>query len=354
MNLSGKDAHPTIVDVAERAGVSRATASRAIANYGAVGAATRERVQRAAEELGYVPNEIARAMRAGNTRTLGLITTEIGLSFFDLAVRGVIDSARRHGYQVLLANTYEDLVAEKESVRLMLEKRVDGFILVPSNVQDLDHLSPANLKGKPVTLLDRKLAALSMPSITADNTRGVLDAMGHFQTLGHEHIAFAVTSAAIQGDTARRPPHMVSTIDERVNAYFDFMNRANFAVDDRWVRYCGPTEAAARSAVYSILTAANPPTALLASNSNVALAAIFVAKELGLTVGRDLSLIGFDDAPWTTATTPSLTVVDLAVEEMADLAVTNLIAQIEAPQAAHQSTVLFTRLLNRDSVADLR
>ena len=354
MAISGKDAHPTVTDVAEQAGVSRATASRVLGKYGVVNGETRDRVQRAADKLGYVPNELARAMRAGNTRILGLIITEIGLSFFDLAVRGVIDSARRHGYQVLVANTYEDLVAEQESVRLMLEKRVDGFILVPSNVLDLSHLAATHLKGKPVTLLDRKLAGLPMPSITADNTRGVHDALNYFRERGHERIGLAVTSAAIQGDTSHRPPHLISTVDDRVNAYFDYLATADLEVDDRWVRYCGADEASTRAAVRSILTAPNPPTALLASNSNMALAAVFVAKDLGLVIGRDISLIGFDDAPWTTVTTPSLTVIVLAVEEMADLAVTNLIAQIESPQAPHQSVILSTRLLERESVADLR
>ena len=178
--------------------------------------------------------------------------------------------------------------------------------------------------------------------------------MKHFHERGHERIGLAVTSAAIHGDTGSRPPHLISTINDRVNAYFDFMVAADLDRDDTWVRYCGPDETSARSAVRSILSAPNPPTALLASNSNMALAAIFVAKELGLVVGRDISLIGFDDAPWTTVTTPSLTVVVLAVEEMADIAVTNLIAQIESPQASHQSTTLFTQLLERESVADLR
>lgn len=354
MERLGNDAHPTISDVARHAGVSRATASRAMGGYGVVGSDTLERVQHSARFLGYVPNELARAMRAGSTRTLGLVIAEIGLSVFDLAARVVIDSARRQGYQVLVANTNEDTAAEKDSVRLLLEKRVDGFILVPSGVNDLDYLSERNLKGKPVTLLDRRLDSLSLPSITADNRRGAREAIDHFCELGHVRIAMIVVTSNIRGETGERPDGLVSTIHDRVDAFYSSMADHHLPVAPDWVRYCGDDQESARLAIHHILDSAEPPTAILASNSSMALAVMRVAKERGLVIGRDLSLIGFDEAPWATATTPALTVVDLPIAEMADAAVDNLIAQIARPHSTQKSVMLSPALVIRESVADLR
>jgi LacI family transcriptional regulator len=353
MTQPGKDAHPTISDVARRAGVSRATASRALGKYGAINPETLERVEVAAKELGYVANELARAMRAGTTRTIGLIVAEIGLSFFDVAVRAVVDAARARGYQVLLANTNEDLIAEREAVRLMLEKRVDGIILVPSNPLDTRHIASGELRGKPITLLDRSLDGVDAPSITGENRDGARAALAHLRQLGHTKIGLVVTTSNIRGQTGERPSGLVSTIEDRVEGYFQFMTAEKLEVDPRWVRYCGVDEASAHAAVRSVLDSPSPPSALLASNSSMALAVVHIAKERGLVIGRDLSLVGFDDAPWATALTPSLTVVDLPIEEMAKFAVDNLIAQIDWPQSPHKSVALGTDLIIRDSVADL-
>ncbi|QWT24237.1 LacI family transcriptional regulator [Subtercola sp. PAMC28395] len=353
MKQSGNEAHPTISDVARHAGVSRATTSRALSNYGVVNSETRAKVLRSAEELGYVPNVLARSMRAGSTQTLGLIIAEVGLSVFDLAMRSVIESASLQGYQVLVTNTNEDLVAERASIRVMLEKQVDGLIVVPSAVVDLEFLSKSDLKGKPVTLLDRSLETLGIPSVTADNNRGARDAVEHMHSLGHTKIGLIVVTANLEGETGERPRGLISTIHDRVEGYYAEMTESGLRVDPDWVRYCGDAGDAATTAVCAILDSPEPPTALLASNGNMSLAVLRVAKERGLVIGRDLSLVGFDDAPWATVLTPSLTVVDLPIEEMAKAAVDNLIAQIADPSTEQTSVTLPTRLLVRHSVDDL-
>jgi LacI family transcriptional regulator len=362
MKQSGNEAPLTIRDVALHAGVSRATASRALSDYGVVNSETRENVRRSAELLGYVPNVLARSMRAGKTQTLGLIITEVGLSVFDLAMRAVIEAAHRKGYQVLVANTNEDLTAERDSMRVMLEKQVDGVILVPSSVDDLRFLGPAALKGKPVTLLDRTLESLDIPSVTADNRQGARDALGHLIENGHSRIGFVVVTANIYGETAERPDGLVSTLHDRVEGYLEGMAEAGLAVQHGWLRFAADGGESARQAVRTILDSAEPPIALLASNANVSLAILSVAKERGLIVGTDVSVIGFDDAPWAPVVTPGLTVVDLPIEAMAEAAVANLVAQIsvgESREAAatgdleRESTILPMRLIVRGSVADI-
>lgn len=353
MKQSGNEAPLTIRDVAMHAGVSRATASRALSDYGVVNSETRDKVRLSAELLGYVPNVLARSMRAGKTQTIGLIITEVGLSVFDLAMRAVIEAAHLKGYQVLVANTNEDLTAERDSVRVMLEKQVDGVILVPSAVDDLRFISPDSLKGKPMTLLDRTLESLDIPSISADNRQGARDALDHFLENGHTRIGLVVVTANIHGETAVRPDGLVSTLHDRTEGYQEGMAAAGLPVHDGWVWFAADGGESARQAVRNILDSADSPTAILGSNANVSLAMLSVAKERGLRVGVDISLIGFDDAPWATVVTPGLSVVDLPIEAMAVAAVENLVAQITAsdmPTTAAGSVVLPMHLIVRGSV----
>lgn len=350
MTSSGNDAQPTINDVAERAGVSRATASRALADYGVVNSETRARVLDAAVELGYVANVVARSMRAGSTKTIGLIITQVGLSVFDLAMRVVIDIAHTRGYQVLVANTNEDLMAERDAVRVMLEKQVDGLILVPSAVDDLRFLEPGALKGKPIILLDRSLAAPGLPSVTGDNRQGSRDAVAHLRLHGHERIGMIISTANIRGVTSVRPAGLVSTLDDRVEGYLEELRAAGVEPHAEWTRYAGDSDALAVGAARAILTSANRPSALIASNANVALAILRIAQELGLAVGSDISVIGFDDSPWAPVLTPGLTVVDLPIEDMAKAALESLIAQI-TDHTPGITSVFPMRLIPRGSVA---
>ena len=350
MTSSGNDAHPTINDVAERAGVSRATASRALADYGVVNSETRARVLEAASELGYVANVVARSMRAGSTKTIGLIITQVGLSVFDLAVRVVIDIAHTRGYQVLVANTNEDLVAERDAVRVMLEKQVDGLILVPSAVEDLRFLEPSALKSKPIILLDRSLPSPGMPSVTGDNRQGSRDAVAHLLEHGHERIGLIVSTANIRGVTSDRPPGLVSTLDDRVEGYLEELRSAGIEPRAEWTRYAGDSDALAADAAREVLTTTDRPSALIASNANVALAILRVAQELDLGVGPDISVIGFDDSPWAPVLTPGLTVVDLPIEDMARAALESLIEQITA-RTPGRTAVFPMRLIPRASVA---
>ena len=338
MKHSGTEAPPTIMDVAVHAGVSRATASRALSGYGVVNAATRDRVRAAAEQLGYVPNVLARSMRAGKTQTIGLIITEVGLSVFDLAMRAVIEAAHSKGYQVLVANTNEDSTAERESVRVMLEKQVDGLILVPSSVSDLDFISPPALRGKPIVLLDRNIQSLNIPSVSADNRTGLQDALAHLLKNGHSKIGLVVVTAHVQGETTARPEQLVSTLHDRTEGYLEGMAAAGLKVHDQWVWFAEDGGESARRAARNLLDCDDPPTAIIGSNANVSLALLSVAKERALVVGRDISLIGFDDAPWASVLTPGLSVIDLPIEQMAKAAVDNLIAQIAATDTPAPAT----------------
>jgi Bacterial regulatory proteins, lacI family/Periplasmic binding protein domain len=168
-----KSSAPTIIDVAELAGVSRATASRAMGNYGRIAAATVEQVRKAAAELGYRPNEVARAMRQGRTKTIGLvIIADFTNAFFDRATKAIVDAAKARGYQVLITNTDEDIAAERQAIETLVDKQVDGLIVVPSTAAVHDHLATIQKSGKPLVLLDRRVDGIIATSITTDDLTG--------------------------------------------------------------------------------------------------------------------------------------------------------------------------------------
>src|SRR4051794_3427703 len=146
---------PTIPDVARRAGVSTATAARALGGYGAVSESAREAVLAAAEELGYQRNDLARAMITGRTNTIGLVIADIENPFFARAARGVSDAARVAGYEVILTNTDEDAAVERSNVQLLQAKRVDGLLVAPTSA-DGTHLAGVAQGGCPVVLFDRR------------------------------------------------------------------------------------------------------------------------------------------------------------------------------------------------------
>lgn len=346
---------PTIADVAERAGVSLATASRALSNYGRVSAATVERVRQAAQDLGYRPNELARAMRVGTTRTIGLvIIADFTNAFFDRATKAIVDAARARDYQVLITNTDEDVDVERQAVSTLVDKRVDGLIVVPSLTEDHDHLTPEQLGGRPVVLIDRHPDDVEATSVTTDDRAGtrlaVLDAID----LGHRVLGFLISAVGVVGHTTREPDRMISTVRERVDGFRDAVTERGIPFDDQLWIYCEDEPSASEAAVAAMLDAPHSPSIIVTSNNDMALAVLKIAGSRGLRIGSDLSLVTVDDSQWAAAMVPGITVVGRPVEELGAIAVNRLVDEIEAPGHPAEAIVLPTTLIRRGSVADLR
>src|SRR5215203_1045087 len=139
----------TLQDVAREAGVSKATAARVLGSYGTASPGVKEKVLTAARELGYQPNELARSMTTGRSRTIGVIVGDIENPYFGQAVRGISEVARAAGFDVILANSGEDLEKERAAVRVLLGKRVDGLIITPALITEAQHLEKVQQSGRP-------------------------------------------------------------------------------------------------------------------------------------------------------------------------------------------------------------
>jgi LacI family transcriptional regulator len=351
---TSKSGLPTIVDVAEAAGVSRATASRALSNYGRINADTKQAVIQAAAKLGYRPNAVAQAMRRGSTKTIGLvIVADFTNAFFDRATKAIIDSARLHDYQVLVSHTDEEITAERAAVDTLLDKQVDGLIVVPSTVAVHDHLSPSHLNGRPVILIDRRLDGVRLTSVTTNDFLGCDSAVRHAFSLGHKRFAFLIAAPNLKGFSADRPSMLISSVEDRVNGFQNATIDLGSKVKSQWI-FCEDRPAVSEAAVMALLDSPKPPSVILTSNNDMALAVLKVAGNRKLAMGKDISLITVDDSIWAEASVPGLTVVARPVEELGAIAVTKLLAEIQSGTKPGEKIILPTELISRGSVANLK
>ena len=349
-----KSSAPTIIDVAERAGVSRATASRAMGGYGRIADSTIQQVRKAAAELGYRPNELARAMRRGHTKTIGLvIIADFTNAFFDRATKAIVDAAKSRGYQVLITNTDEDISAERQAIETLVDKQVDGLIVVPSTSAVHDHLASLKTMGKPLVLIDRRVEGIVATSITTDDFSGAEAAARHAFALGHRRFGFLIASAGNYGHSTDRPAVMISSVEDRVNGFLSACADLGVKPKQQTWMFCEDNHKDPEVAVAKLLDQPKPPTIIFCSNNDMALALLKTAGNRKLGIGSDISLITVDDSQWAAAMAPGLTVVARPVEDLGAIAVEKLLAEIDSPGQTREQIVLPTELITRGSVANL-
>lgn len=352
MTQASNEKAARLIDVAKRAKVSRATAARALGGYGLVTEATRERVMAAAAELNYRVNELARSMRSGRSLTIGVVVADISNSFFNSAIRAIIETASKAGYQILVLNTDDDIERERNAVRVLIEKRVDGLIVVPASQNETEHLVVQSEPEVPVVLLDRRVMSSEIDFVITDDRSAAGAAIRHFVAAGHTRIGLLVATASIEKYSVTMPDEVVDTVLDRVQGATEALAELGLVAEPGWSRYCHSSVETAHRATFEILSSSEPPTAILATNEEMALGALAAAEELGLQIGEDLSLIAFDDAPWAVVFRPPLSVVRRPVAKLGATAVELLLKKIE-DASYRNSRILDTELVVRRSVAML-
>lgn len=327
---------PNIRDVAKLAGVAPITASRAINNLGCVSKETLERVKAAADELGYVPNCIARSLRSRRTNTIGLILTDITNPFWTTVARGVEDVASDSGYNVIFCNTDESETKQREQVRVLLQKRVDGFLLVParSASEDIIFIQRQNV---PVVVLDRKVP-VDVDIVRADSEDGAYQLIKHLVELGHRRIA------ALGG------PKGLSVVSDRISGYRRALMEAGIDIDDSLIFYGEFKRTAGYDMARQALAVYPRPTALFAINNFIAIGALNALYDIGFRVPEDIAVVGFDDLPESLTVNPFLTAAVQPAYDMGRRAAELLLARLSDPKdRVYQEIVLPTTLAVRRS-----
>lgn len=324
----------TIREVAQAANVSQATAARALGQYGYVSDDARERVERAATKLGYVPNSVARALASGATKAVGLVVGDIENPFFAAAARGLTDQVEAHGHSVLLANSDEDLGREKIAVETLLARQVDGLVVVPSSEALEQHLDGA-AKAGPLVLLDREVDGLGVDSVTADNVGGARAATEHLIGHGHTRIGFVSDSLEISSSSLR------------LQGYREALEASGIDFDASLVSIGGPTADEGYRASLELLEREQHLSALFTANNFMTLGAMHALRSLDLSIPDAVALVGFDDLEWTTLVDPPVTVISQPAAEIGREAARLLIARLEGADGPPQRVRIDTELIIR-------
>jgi LacI family transcriptional regulator len=327
----------TINDVARRAGVSTMTVSRVINNSGYVSLQTRERVERAIAELGYVPNALAASLHFKQSKTIALVLTDITNPFFTTVARGVEDIASEQGYSVMFCNTDESQTEETRYVNVLLQNQIGGVLLVPASGAEIS-VSLLQERGTPVVVLDRRLSKVCVDTVRCDSEHGAYELIKHLLELGHHNIAVLCG------------PQTVSTTIERVAGSYRALADGGLDASAAQVYYDQFTQESGYRMAQQALATRPRPTALFATNNFIAIGAFKALREVGLRVPADISVVAFDDLPLALVIDPFLTVASQPAYEMGQKAAELLLARLADKRPSEpQEIVLPTQMIIRRS-----
>ena len=325
---------PTIYDIAKLAGVSTATVSKVFNQTGNISEATRSKVMRISRELNYKPSMVASALAGKNTFSLGLLIPDLVNPFFAELARHVEDRAHEQGYNLIICNTDNDLNKETQYIQLLRQKSVDG-ILVATGVRDDDALKELINQQMPVALVAREMSVLAASTVLVDDFAGGYSAASYLLELGHRRIGVVAESLTVSSSKARVKGYRLALEEAGLTYEEGLLAVSDFSVE-------GGKAAAAK-----LLEEA--PTAIFACNDVLAIGAMQAAKEVGLSIPGDLSIVGFDNTILATITDPPMTTIAQPIRAMGHQVVDLIIREIQEDQVVKQRVVLLPQLIKRGS-----
>lgn len=286
----------TITDVAKKAGVSATTVSHVVNKTRFVEKETKKRVLSAIKELDYHPNIIAKSLQTGKTFTIGLIVSDITNPYFPELVRGVELEAIRKGYDIFLCNTDYNLKRTSSLVNRLIEKKMDGAIIMTLET-DSSLVSYLSSKKIPMVLLDWGIVDYFISNIKENYNKGIEEAIKYLIKMGHKNIAF------ISG------PLRFKTLKNRKEAIISTMRKFNGNINESLIIEGDLKVSSGEDAADEILNLSDLPTAIISSNDLIAVGVIRKLKERGLKIPEDISVIGFNDIMLASFVEPQLSTI---------------------------------------------
>jgi LacI family transcriptional regulator len=331
-----------IRDLAEILGLSITTVSRVLNNKTVkyrISEATRQRVLNAAKEYNYLPNKLARGLKLEKTDTLGLIIPDISNPFFADIAQSIERQSRAKGYSLILCDSGDDISVEKNLIYLLLSHKVDGIIIAPVGT-NYESIVQVYKSGTPLVVVDRCSPDAGLPYITSDNYQGGYDAVNYLISMGHTNIA------CIQG-IPESPPNI-----DRVRGFKDALKANNLPVDESIIVGDDYTRENGYLQTRFLFSMENPPTAIFALSNMISLGVIKATGEMGLKIPDNISLISFDEQPYSAFLGTPMSTVEQKKSEMGQLAVDVLLKYISNEDYRNKAVhiTLKTNLIIRDSV----
>ena len=341
MGRQNSSPRTTIVDVAEKAGVSLGTVSRVINKDVHVAPDTRQRVQAVMSEMGYVANRQAQSLKSSKTNVIGMLVPDLGTGYIGEIMRGIDAELALSHLDLMLFTTHRTAIKEASYVANLVQGMVDGLLLVlPRN--PADYTGTLARRSFPFVLIDHQGTGEPIPAVGATNWQGAYNATEYLLKIGHLRIGF-ISGAMDLG----------AAID-RLEGYKAAL-RAHHMIEEPQLIYSGtffqPDGYAGASA---LLDLDNPPTAIFASNDVMAMGAMDAVRSRGLRVPEDISILGFDDIPQAELVRPALTTVRQPLEQMGRVATQMLLDMLKNPEKKVNRLELPTELIVRSSTQPLR
>jgi LacI family transcriptional regulator len=327
----------TLADVAEVAGVSASTASRALSGRGELSPETRAAVIEIARELHFEPSHLARSLRTRTTHTVGFVVPDVSSPFYASALKGAQGALEEAGYRVLLMDSEQAADSEVEALRTLLSHRVDGLLVSTVGIERERFDGLVTRRGTPCVFFDSVLAGRGAGSVLLDNRPGIGLLVNHLVEHGHSRIGLLVGSLRETSGTERR-----DAFHEAMHGHGLGVRRDHVA-GGRW----SPDEGLA--ATRAILASRRPPTALVSSSVELALGALAAARERGLSIPEDLAVATFDDAYFAELLDPPLTAVAYDPTEVGRRAAALLVDAMSDGEVPRRDERVAVELIRRRS-----
>lgn len=336
----------TIQDVAKQSGVSITTVSRVINKNYPVKESTRIKVEKAIKELNFTPNMLARGLIRNKTYTIGVIVPSIANLFFPTVVKGIEHYMKDHGYTILLSDTEGDYKEEQKIITTLLERQVDGIIIIDPRNDNMKSGYLENMTDKiPLVVINGYSKGIKCHFVLNDQEMGTYDALNYLLECGHKNIAF------LRGKDSY-------SYDLKEQVYYDTHENNNMIINGENILVIEDgnsiqTADMSMEMVMERLQSKKPPTAIFACNDTMAVGAMNGIKKLGLRIPEDVSVIGYDNTMISQLTEPKLTTVDQNMYELGQKAARRLKDIMGNKDEGFMRIVLETSLIKRDTVTTI-
>jgi len=322
----------TIVDIANRIGVSYTTVSRALNGKKGVGEKMRKRILEEAEKLGYQPNAIARGLVSKSTFTIGLIIPDITNPFFPEVARGVEDACREAGYNVFLCNSNWDRDQERSCLEALRQNRVDGIIINPNSMANVEFLEKMNI---PVVYLNTRIDEGMSTYIGIDNEQGSITATEHLIECGYKRIAYVGGTVRSYSNNTRLKGYLAALEKNGIDKDSELIVNSKFETESGY------------EACKKLLQLQNPPDAVFAANDIIALGVMQCVQEAGLRIPEDFGIVGFDDIYASALPQIMLTTIAMPKYFLGKKAFELLLDKIHSEEAGSAQYVIKPKLIIR-------
>lgn len=289
----------TIIDIAEKLGVSPSTVSRSLNDHPDISNETKKRVKELAKELNYMPNPIARNLKSNRSTTIGVIVPEIKHDFFSSAISGIEEVAYQNGYTIILCQSNESCEREIINTGVLLNHRVAGIIIsISQNTNEFSHLKSIQDRNVPLVFFDRTCDEIKAGKVVIDDKKSAFDAVSYLLDKGYKKIAHLAG------------PANMSISRNRLAGYREALSFAGIEADNNYIIHNGFHEQDGYESMEKLLSQGIKPDAVFAVNDPVAIGAFQKIKEAGLKIPDDVAIMGFSNNKITAIVDPAITTVD--------------------------------------------